>query len=64
LIALPATDFFFARYALDEYAESAPIPWKELATGVIAVLTVAFLMIGTHTLKVARTNPAEVLKNE
>jgi len=25
---------------------------------------IAFLMIGSQTLKVARTNPAEVLKNE
>lgn len=64
LIALPATHFFFARYALDEYAESAPVAWNELITGVIAVMAIAFLMIGTHTLKAARINPAEVLKNE
>lgn len=64
LIALPATQFFFVPYALDEYAESVPIPWSELIAGVICVMAISFLMIGTHTLKVARTNPAEVLKNE
>ena len=64
LIALPATRFFFLPYVLDKYAESVPIPWSELIAGVICVMAISFLMIGTHTLKVARTNPAEVLKNE
>ena len=64
LIALPATQFFFLPYALDEYAGRVPIPWSELIAGVICVMAISFLMIGTHTLKVARTNPAEVLKNE
>lgn len=64
MIALPAAHFFFVRYALDEYAETAPVAWNELIIGVAAVMGIAFLMIATHTLKVARTNPAEVLKNE
>jgi putative ABC transport system permease protein len=64
LIALPATQFFFARYALDEYAVNAPTVWNELISGVMVVMGVAFLMIGTQTLKAARSNPAEVLKNE
>lgn len=64
LIALPATQFFFARYALDDYADNAPIAWNELTAGVIAVMAIALMMIGTQTLKVARSNPAEVLKNE
>ena len=64
LIALPATQFFFLHYALDEYVEGVPMPWGELIAGVIIVMAVSFLLIGTHTLKVARTNPAEVLKNE
>jgi ABC-type antimicrobial peptide transport system permease subunit len=64
LIALPATHFFFAKYVLDEYAAPAPMAWNELITGVMAVMALAFLMIGAHTLKVARTNPADVLKNE
>lgn len=63
-IALPSAHFFFVEYALEEYAERAPLAWKELMIGVAAVIAIAFIMIGTHTLKVARTNPAEVLKAE
>jgi putative ABC transport system permease protein len=64
LIALPATQFFFVRYAFEEYAEKAPMAFNELTLGITAVMTIAFLMIGSQTLKVARSNPAEVLKNE
>lgn len=64
VIALPSAHFFFVEYALDQYAHSAPVAWKELIIGVTAVMAIAFMMIGTHTLKVARTNPAEVLKAE
>lgn len=64
LIALPAAQFFFIRYAFDEYGDRAPIPLSELIMGVTSVMALALLMIGFQTLKVARTNPAEVLKNE
>ena len=64
LIALPATQFFFLRFALDDHADGAAIAWKELSTGVVAVMAIAFVLIGTHTLKAARSNPADVLKNE
>lgn len=64
LIALPATQLFFIRYALDKYAANAPIAWNDLFFAVIFVMVVALLMIGVQTLKVARSNPAEVLKNE
>lgn len=64
LIAMPATHFFFAKYVLDDYADGAPIAVNELTVGVMVVLAIAFIMIGSHTLKAARSNPAEVLKNE
>ena len=64
LIALPATDFFFAKYVLGDYGTTAPVPWVELATGILIVIAMAFLMIAVHTLKVARSNPAKVLKSE
>jgi ABC-type antimicrobial peptide transport system permease subunit len=64
LLALPATDFFFAKYVLGDYGTSAPVPWIELATGILIVITTAFLMIAVHTLHVARSNPASVLKSE
>lgn len=63
-IALPFTHFFFAKYVLSEYADKAPIAWTELLVGTAAVITIAFAMIGAHTLQAARSNPAEVLKNE
>jgi ABC-type antimicrobial peptide transport system permease subunit len=64
LIALPTARFFFVKYVLEEYADVAPISWSELLMSVAAVMAVAFVMIASQTLKVARTNPAEVLKNE
>ena len=64
MIALPATHFFFARYVLDEYADGAPIAWIELFIGIALVVVTAFVMIGSHTLQVARSNPSDVLKSE
>jgi hypothetical protein len=64
MIALPATQLFFVKYALDEYAVNAPSAWSELILGVMVVTGIALLMIGAQTIKVARSNPAQVLKNE
>ena len=64
LIGVPATYFFFAKVALDTYVTDAPFPISELALGVGLILALALVMIITQTLKVARTNPASVLKNE
>jgi ABC-type antimicrobial peptide transport system permease subunit len=64
LIALPTARFFFVKYVLDEYADVAPISWGELLMSVAGVMALAFVMIASQTLKVARSNPAEVLKNE
>lgn len=63
-VALPATYFFFDKIALTEITNRAPISIVELLAGVLAVMIIAFLMIGAQTLKMARTNPAQVLKNE
>jgi len=49
---------------LSNFTYHQPIGWGELIMGVGVVMTLAFLMIGSQTLKVARSNPAEVLKNE
>jgi putative ABC transport system permease protein len=64
LIALPATHFFFVKYVLKEYADGVPNSWSELMIGLTTVIATAFIMIGSHTLRVARTNPTEVLKSE
>jgi len=63
-IALPATYLFFDKVVLANFAYHQPIRWSEIMIGVVAVMAIAFLMIGSKTLKVARSNPAEVLKNE
>jgi hypothetical protein len=36
----------------------------ELFAGLLAVLLIAFIMIGSQTLKAARSNPVAVLKSE
>lgn len=63
-IALPLTYLFFDRVVLAKFAYHAPIHWAEMISGVAGVMTIAFLMIGSQTLKVARTNPASTLKQE
>ncbi|NOS56158.1 MAG: FtsX-like permease family protein [Cyclobacteriaceae bacterium] len=64
LIALPLTYFFFEQIMLPKIANHAPLGLFEGVIAVMAVMTIALLMIGSQTLKVAKANPAEVLKNE
>lgn len=64
LISIPTTVLFFEKIAFPELANHAPLALGEMLLGVVAVMVVALAMIGTQTIKVARANPAEVLKNE
>jgi ABC-type antimicrobial peptide transport system permease subunit len=64
LIALPVTYFFFDSVVLANFAYHQPIGASELLTGVLGVMLLAFLLIGSQTLKAARRNPANVLKSE
>jgi ABC-type antimicrobial peptide transport system permease subunit len=64
LIALPATYFLWNNVLLINMVNHDSIGLPELFGGVIAILLIAAIMIGSQTFKVARTNPAEVLKNE
>jgi putative ABC transport system permease protein len=64
LIALPVTYFFFDKVVLTKFAYHQPISMAELLMGVSGVMMLAFLLIGSQTLKVARSNPAKVLKSE
>jgi len=64
LIALPATYLLFDKVILINFAYHQPIGWMELLAGAIAIGLLAFMMIGSQTLKAARSNPAEVLKSE
>jgi ABC-type antimicrobial peptide transport system permease subunit len=63
-IALPSTYFVLDRVFLPRFPYHNPIGMMELFIGFLGVLLIAFLMIGTQTIKAARSNPAEVLKNE
>lgn len=63
-ITLPITYLFFDKILLPNVANHAPLGIFEMITGALAVIALAFIMIASQTLKIARTNPAEVLKNE
>jgi putative ABC transport system permease protein len=64
LIGLPLTYIFFDQVALPELVNPAPISVLDLFIGIAFLLAVALAMIGSQTLKVARANPAEVLRSE
>jgi ABC-type antimicrobial peptide transport system permease subunit len=64
LIALPVTYFFFEKFVLSNFPYHTPVQIVELFAGLLAVLLIAFLMIGSQTMKAARSNPVEVLKSE
>lgn len=62
LVALPATYLFFDKIILTSIVYRAPISISELLIGAGLVAVIAFIMIGSQTLRVARSNPAAVLK--
>ncbi|HEY5825277.1 MAG TPA: ABC transporter permease [Cyclobacteriaceae bacterium] len=64
LIALPITYLFFDQVVLTNFAYHQPIGLMELFIGALGIGMLAFIMIGSQTLKAARSNPAEVLKSE
>ncbi|MFN8345904.1 MAG: ABC transporter permease [Spirosomataceae bacterium] len=64
LIALPVTYIFFENVVLTHFPYHTPIQIFELFVGLLAVLLIAFIMIGSQTMKAARSNPVEVLKSE
>jgi ABC-type antimicrobial peptide transport system permease subunit len=64
LIALPLTYLFFKNVVLTNFPYHTPVQIAELFAGLLAVLLIAFLMIGWQTMKAARSNPAKVLKSQ
>lgn len=64
LIALPLTYLFFDQVLLVQMGNHTSIEAFEMFAGVIGILILAAILIGSQTFKVARTNPAEVLKSE
>jgi putative ABC transport system permease protein len=63
-VALPVTYFFFDQIAFQEIANHITITTFDMLFGFGVVLTIALAMIGFQTLKIARSNPAQVLKSE
>jgi ABC-type antimicrobial peptide transport system permease subunit len=64
LIALPVTYLFFENVVLTKFPYHTPVQFAEMFVGLLVVLLIAFIMIGSQTIKAARSNPAEVLKIE
>jgi ABC-type antimicrobial peptide transport system permease subunit len=64
LIALPITYLFFEKVVLTNFPYHKPVQIAEVFVGLLAVLLIAFIMIGSQTMKAARSNPAEILKGE
>ena len=63
-IALPVTYLFFDQILLVEMGNHTSIAPFEMFIGVFGIMVIAAIMVGSQTFKVARSNPAEVLKNE
>lgn len=63
-IALPITIIFFETVAYPNIGNHAPMDIPGMLLGVGAIMVIALIMIGAQSIKVAHTNPAEVLKNE
>jgi putative ABC transport system permease protein len=64
LIALPATYLFFEKFVLTKFPYHTPVRIAELSVGLLAVLVIAFIMIGSQTIRAASSNPVNVLKSE
>ncbi len=63
-IALPLTWIFFQKVVLVKFAYHQPLRLSEQLLSFFIVMAIAGTMIGFQTLKVARSNPARVLKRE
>jgi len=64
LIALPVTYIFFENIILTRFPYHTPVQVLELFMGLGVVFLIAFLMIGSQTLKATQSNPVDVLKSE
>jgi len=64
LIALPVTYLFFDKLVLTQFPYHKSISVTEIPGGTLLVMLFAFFLIGSQTIKAARSNPAKVLKSE
>ncbi len=63
-IAMPLTYLFFTSIVMADNANRITIGAFELLSGVVLIFTLGILTIGGQTWKAAKTNPAEMLRNE
>jgi putative ABC transport system permease protein len=63
-IAVPGTWYFFNQMVFNDLAYKATFGFFELFGGVLVVFGIAALAVGSQTVRAARTNPAETLRNE
>lgn len=64
VIAIPSSYFLFDKYVLVNFRERIPIGVIEFAPGVLIILFIAFITVAWQTVKAAKTNPADMLRNE
>jgi hypothetical protein len=63
-IALPITYLSFENMVLTHFPFHDPVGIVEMFWWGLAVLAIAFIMIGSQTMRVAHSNSAEILKSE
>lgn len=63
-IVLPLTYLFFVKVALPNMSNHAPIGIADMLMGISCILIIALTIVGAQSWKIARSNPAEVLKSE
>ncbi|GAB4229512.1 MAG: ABC transporter permease [Ekhidna sp.] len=64
LLAIPVSYFFMKDLILEEFTKRIPVGAAELLPGVLLIIVIGFLTIGWQTIRAARTNPAEMLRDE
>jgi putative ABC transport system permease protein len=64
VIALPLTYLFFRKFVLSNFPYHTPVQAAEMFAGLLVVLLIAFTMIGSLTMKAARSNLVKALKSE
>ncbi|TMM52130.1 FtsX-like permease family protein [Maribacter algarum] len=64
LLAIPITYIIFDKLILTNIAYPKAIALSELTIGFFAILILAFLMIGSQTIKAVNTNPSKILRDE
>lgn len=64
VIAIPSGYFIMDKVIFNRLPYRAPIGVVDLGLGAFVVVVLALVLIGSQTWNVAKTNPADVLKNE